>query len=213
MEITYLAASIILFILTVLIHEIAHGWVADKLGDPTARLSGRLTLNPLPHIDLYGSVLLPLFLILVRSPFMFGWAKPVPIDPYNLKNPKKDSAAIALAGPMANIAVATILAIVYRFIVLQTFSGLILEIIVFNVSLAVFNLLPIHPLDGEKILVGFLPNKEAQEYDTFMGRYGLIILVLGMFFPIIGGQSLLSVIIYPIIKVVLNLLIPGFGTI
>ena len=103
MEILILLIGIICFAFTIIIHEVAHGWMADRLGDPTAKLLGRLTLNPIPHIDLYGTILLPLFLILMHSPFLFGWAKPVPYDPYNLKDPKKDSALISLAGPLANI--------------------------------------------------------------------------------------------------------------
>lgn len=203
---------IVAFVFTIIIHEVSHGFVADRLGDPTARLSGRLTLNPIPHIDIYGSVLLPIFLILVHSPFLFGWAKPVPIDPYNLKNPKKDAAAIALAGPLSNILIATILALVYRFVQVQTVSGVILQVIAFNVALAVFNLLPIGPLDGSKILVGLLPNREAHEFDMFMNRYGLMLLVFSIF-PVFGGISLVSYVLYPIISIVLNLLVPGFGTI
>jgi Zn-dependent protease len=211
-NILFFVVGIACFGLTIIIHEVAHGWMADKLGDPTARLSGRLTLNPIPHIDLYGTILLPLFLILVHSPFMFGWAKPVPFDPYNLKNPKKDSALISLAGPVVNLLIAIILAIVYRFVPNQIVSGLILQIIEFNVALAVFNLIPIHPLDGGKILVGILPNKEAHEFDTFMNRFGLILLLF-IIFPIFGGTSILSYYLYPAISFILNLLVPGFGKI
>ncbi len=212
MDALILIVGILGFALTIIIHEVAHGWMADRLGDPTARLSGRLTLNPIAHIDIYGSILLPLFLVMIRSPFIFGWAKPVPIDPYNLKNPKKDAAAISLAGPMANILIATVLAVVYRFVPSQVVSGLILQIIEFNVALAMFNLIPIHPLDGEKILVGILPGKEALEFDRFMGRYGLLILAFSIF-PILGGVSLISYFLYPVISLILNLLVPGFGTI
>ena len=212
MEILILLIGIICFAFTIIIHEVAHGWMADRLGDPTAKLLGRLTLNPIPHIDLYGTILLPLFLILMHSPFLFGWAKPVPYDPYNLKDPKKDSALISLAGPLANIIIATILAIVYRFIPNQVVSGLIIQIIEFNVALAVFNLIPIHPLDGGKILIGILPNKEAREFDIFMNRFGIILLVF-IIFPVFGGVSLISYFLYPVIGFILNLLIPGFGTI
>lgn len=212
MEILVLLLAIAGFGLTIIIHEVAHGWVADRLGDPTARLLGRLTLNPLPHIDLYGTILLPLFLVLVHSPFLFGWAKPVPFDLYNLKNPKKDSALIALAGPVANIIIAVALAAVFRLVPDQGISGLLIQIIAFNVALAFFNLIPIHPLDGGKILIGILPIRQAREFDSFMSRYGLIILIFTIF-PIFGGASLLSYYLYPAISFVLNLLIPGFGTI
>jgi len=212
MEILILLIGIACFALTIIIHEVAHGWMADRLGDPTARLLGRLTLNPIPHIDLYGTILLPVFLILIHSPFLFGWAKPVPFDPYNLKDPKKDSALISLAGPAANLIIATILAIIYRFIPNQVVSGLIAQIVEFNVALAVFNLIPIHPLDGGKILVGILPNKEAHEFDNFMNQFGIILLIF-IIFPIFGGISIISYFLYPIISFILNLLIPGFGTI
>jgi Zn-dependent protease len=206
MEILVLLIAIACFAFTIIIHEVAHGWMADRLGDPTARLSGRLTLNPIPHIDLYGTILLPVFLILIHSPFLFGWAKPVPFDPYNLKNPKKDSALISLAGPAANIIVAIILAIILRFVPNQLVSALIVQIVQFNVALAVFNLIPIHPLDGGKILVGILPDEEAREFDSFMNRFGLILLIF-IIFPLIGGVSIISYFLYPIINLILNLLI------
>ena len=212
MEIFILLAGIACFALTIIIHEVAHGWMADRLGDPTARLLGRLTLNPIPHIDMYGTIFLPLFLILIHSPFMFGWAKPVPVDPYNLKDPKKDSALISLAGPMANMIIATILAIILKFMTNAVIAGLMLEVIQFNVVLAIFNLIPVSPLDGEKILVGILPKKEAYQYDKFMEQYGLMLLAF-IIFPVSGGISLISHFLYPIISLVLNLLVPGFGTI
>ncbi len=212
MDIIIFIVGILAFAFTIIIHEVAHGWVADRLGDPTARLQGRLTLNPIPHIDIYGSIILPLFLVFIGSPFIFGWAKPVPIDPFNLKDPKKDAATISLAGPLANILIATILAILYRFVSAQVISGLILQVIQFNVALAVFNLIPIHPLDGGKIVVGILPDKEAREFDNFMNRFGLIILAFTIL-PVIGGVSLISFFLYPIIGLVLNLLVPGFGRI
>jgi len=195
---------ILAFLIAITIHEAAHAFVADKLGDPTPRIQKRLTLNPLAHIDLYGTVLIPLFLIFVSSPFIFGWAKPVPVDPYNLANPKKDSALISFAGPLTNILLATILALFMRF---GLWNELSLALIRFNVVLAVFNLIPIHPLDGGKILVGILPTKEAHGLDMFLGRYGTILLLF-LIFPIFGGTPLLSRIISPVINLILNLLIP-----
>ena len=212
MDLLILILGIAGFAFAIIVHEVAHGYIADRLGDPTARLSGRLTLNPIPHIDLYGSILLPLTLLLFHSPIMFGWAKPVPFDPYNLKNPKKDSALISLAGPASNLLMALILAIIYRFVPNQSLSALIGEIMVFNVVLAIFNLIPIHPLDGGKILVGILPYKESREYDQFMNRFGMIILIF-LIFPLFNGASLISPVIYPVINFVINLLIPGFATI
>lgn len=198
---------ILAFLVAITVHEAAHAFVADKLGDPTPRLLNRLTLNPIAHIDLYGTVIVPLMLILIGSPFVFGWAKPVPIDPYNLENPKKDSALISFAGPFTNILLATILAILFRF---GLGNALTQTLITFNVVLAVFNLIPIHPLDGGKVLVGLLPSNMAHEVDTFLTRYGMLLLLF-LIFPIFGGGSLISQIISPIIRLILNLLLPFHG--
>ncbi|KKQ92512.1 MAG: Peptidase [Microgenomates group bacterium GW2011_GWC1_39_7b] len=195
---------------TIIIHEVAHGWVANRLGDPTARLTGRLTLNPIPHIDPLGTIIVPLLMYFSPAHFVFGWAKPVPIDPYNLKNPKKDTLLIALAGPLSNIILAVILAIIFWLIPMpQIFADLVKTMVGLNVGLAVFNLIPVSPLDGEKILVGLLPDKEAREFEYFMNKFGFILLAF-LIFPIFGGVSLISPILYPIINFILNLLIPGF---
>lgn len=202
------------FAITITIHEAAHAWMADKLGDPTARLLGRLSLNPLKHYDPVGTTML-LALVIMRAvgiPVIpFGWAKPVPIDPYNLQNDKKDVALISLAGPLVNMALATLLAIIMRLVPTEIVFSLSYPLVLLNVALAIFNLIPIHPLDGGKILVGLLPKREAQEFDIFLNRYGMFLLVF-LIFPF-GGNSLISAVIDPTISFVLNLLVPGFGTI
>jgi len=216
MDILFIIIGIVGFAFAIIIHEVAHGFVADKLGDPTARLMGRLTLNPIPHIDIYGTIIVPALLFFLHSPFLFGWAKPVPIDPYNLKNPKKDSALISLAGPASNILFAVILSIFLRILLVifptEPFFTLFFYLIEFNIILAVFNLIPIHPLDGEKILTGLLPNNEAREFNNFMERFGLILVFL-LIFPIFNGSSLISPIMNPVINFFLRILIPGFSTI
>jgi len=182
-------------LVAITIHEFSHAWMANRLGDPTPRLQGRLTLNPLAHLDPVGT----LMLLLVR----IGWGKPVQFDPYNLKNPKKDAALISLAGPASNIILAAVLAIILRL----TQSPIIAPFILLNVVLAIFNLVPIHPLDGGKILVGLLPDKDARQVDLFLNRYGLIILLL-IIFPW-AGVSPVFLLISPIINLFLNLFIPG----
>lgn len=207
---------IIAFAVAITIHEAAHAWMADYLGDPTPRLEGRLSLNPIVHYDRVGTTLL-FVLVIMRAlglPVLpFGWAKPVRFDPYNLKNPRRDAALISLAGPASNIILATILAIILRFFLnpfspFYFLSNLIFPLILLNVSLGIFNLIPVHPLDGGKILVGVLPAKNAHAVDMFLSQYGTIILIF-LIFPTLGGNSPVSLFISPLINFVFNLLLPG----
>lgn len=204
-------AWITAFIVAITIHETAHAWMSDKLGDPTARLMGRLSLNPIVHYDPVGTTLL-LVLVVMRAiglPVIpFGWAKPVPFDPYNLKNPRRDSALISFAGPGANIILAIIISLLLRlFPQSALLFFLATPMIMLNVLLALFNLVPIHPLDGGKIFVGLLPEKDAHEADIFLRRYGMIILLF-LIFPTIGGTSPLFMVLSPVLNFILGILIP-----
>lgn len=190
-------------IIAITIHEFSHALIADKLGDPTPRSQGRLSLNPLRHLDLLGT----LMLVLVH----FGWGKPVQIDPYNLKNPRRDETLISLAGPASNLILATILSIIVRFISLNTFSiFLFSSIIQMNVILAVFNLIPIPPLDGSKIFLDLLPNDISYQWQEAFEKYGFILLMIFLFFPV-NGTSLVSIIMSPILRTIFTLL--SFGSV
>lgn len=185
-----------ILIFSAILHEVAHGYVADRFGDPTARLAGRLTLDPRPHIDTFMTILLPLILIISGSPIIFGGAKPVPVDPYNLKEGRKDVALVALAGPLTNVLLAVAAAGVFRLldalpILFPGIIGLILLTIVhYNLLLAIFNLLPIPPLDGSKVFAMLLPEDTANRYIA-IGNTGMIILFFLLLFPL-GGFSLMS---------------------
>jgi len=193
---------VIALLVAITIHEFSHALAADRLGDPTPRLEGRLTLNPLAHLDPIGT----LMLLIAR----FGWGKPVPIDPYNLQNPRRDSAIISLAGPGSNFILATLLSVVLRLSLLGPFSILAITfltpIIILNVYLGLFNLLPVAPLDGFKIVLGFLPHDLAIQWEE-LESYGLIFLLF-LIFPF-GGRTLISTILSPIINLIFSLLLPG----
>lgn len=179
-------------------HEAAHSYMADYLGDPTPRSLGRTTLNPLAHLDPLGTAV-----ILITG--VFGWGKPAPYDPYNLQNQKKDSALIALAGPASNILIAIILAAIVRFFALPTIITSIVFILArLNVTLALFNLLPVAPLDGSKIIGLFLSNESAVRWANQSNPFFLLMLIL----PIFGGASIASAVISPISNLLLHLLFP-----
>lgn len=176
----------IIFVLlfSVIIHEVAHGTVAYYLGDPTAKYAGRLSLNPLKHLDPIGSLLLPLLLIVIRSPILFGYAKPVPINPYNFRDRKYGTLKVALAGPASNFSIAVFFGILIRVFSLPINSGLGLMfsfIVWINLLLAVFNLVPIPPLDGSHILFAILPDS-MWELKTALRQFGIFILFFIIFF-------------------------------
>ncbi len=186
-----IAINALPLLFSIILHEISHGYVADKLGDPTARMLGRLTLNPLPHIDPVGTVLIPLMLLATGSPVLFGYAKPVPITTNNFKNPRRDMAISAAAGPVANILLAVISVILFRFVqhalnmqvgtaVLLPLGLMLKTAILWNVYLAMFNLIPLLPLDGGRVLMGFLPPKQAYSFSK-IEPYGFFILIALIF--------------------------------
>lgn len=178
--------NIVILIASIVVHEVAHGVAANKLGDPTAKLDGRLTLNPVKHLDPVGSLLVPGFLVITGAPFLFGWAKPVPYNPYNLKNPRRDEALIALAGPASNILIALCAAILFRVFMpgLDTVFALILFMtVILNLVLAIFNLVPIPPLDGSKLLFAAIPRAFSNFRATLEGA-GFFLVILFIATPL-----------------------------
>ena len=188
-----IALSLAVLILSVIAHEVAHGYAADSLGDPTARLAGRLTLNPLPHIDLMGSLVIPALLVFSHSPILFGWAKPVPYNPYNLKNRRWGEALVAGAGSTTNILLAIIFGLIVRFGASlgldATMLSLAALIAFINLFLGLFNLIPFPPLDGFTALRAALPWHLSSRLERFEGRIRMMgplsILIFLLFFSLL----------------------------
>ena len=200
-----LIQRIIIWILPVVfaitVHEVAHGWIAKKYGDNTADSQGRLTLNPIKHIDLVGTIIIPGLLLITGTGFIFGWAKPVPVDARNFKNPRADMAMVALAGPISNLLMAIFWALIARIGVTIGMAAEEISLplvysgvagISINLVLAMVNLLPIPPLDGSRVLSWALPNYWAWQYNK-LERYGFIILII-----LLSTNILSSILAYPL---------------
>lgn len=179
-------------VFAITVHEVAHGWMAKKMGDNTASMLGRLTLNPIKHIDPIGTIVIPGLLLLTFTGFIFGWAKPVPVDPRYFKNPRRDMALVALAGPVANLLMAIAWALLARIGGLISVEFISLPFIymgiagiTINLVLALLNLLPIPPLDGSRILTGILPSYWAWQYNR-LERFGFIILLVLLYTKVLG---------------------------
>ncbi len=188
--------SIIILVISVMFHELAHGTVADQLGDPTPSLAGRLTLNPFAHLEWLGSLIVPLLCIISGTGFIIGWAKPVPFNANNLKYKRWGPALVAVAGPLMNMLIAVICAIIFRVTASSNSLGTIAElmsmVVVINISLAVFNLIPVPPLDGHHLLGALIPGFKTWSQKMMQAGYGLILLVVVLF--------LASSVIAPIIS-------------
>ncbi len=208
MEILIRFISFLFLIVSITVHEFLHGLAADYMGDPTPRSLGRLTLNPLAHIDPIGTVFLPLISTITGIPTI-GWAKPVPVDPFNFRNPRRDEIIVSFAGPLGNLLLATITTLIIRFIPFtsQTTLKFASLFILINISLFVFNLLPIPPLDGSHIFLNLLSPESSRKWADAFDHYGFILLILFVFFPIYQGKTILNLIIFPLVQFIFNLLL------
>jgi Zn-dependent protease len=192
-------------LLSVILHEVAHGYTAFRLGDPTAYYAGRLTLNPLKHIDPFGTVILPLLLILARFPYPVGWAKPVPVNPLLLRDPRRGMMVVGAAGPLSNVSLALVAALILRtFPVSRTpiLFDLLSIACYLNILLSVFNLVPVPPLDGSRVVAGLLPPSLRMAYERIT-PYGFLI-VIGLFY-----LGLLEKVIIPLSDLIFSLLVGG----
>jgi Zn-dependent protease len=210
-----LVISALPILIAITFHEVSHGFVAYRLGDPTAKFMGRLTLNPIAHVDMVGTILMPIMLlVLTNGQFVFGYAKPVPINPANFRDPKKHMAYSAAAGPITNISLAVLSALLIKLVlpiflyvlpgamasaIVKPLTLMLLSSIKWNVLLAVFNLIPVPPLDGGRVLVGFLPHKQAVAYSK-IEPYGMIIVIL------LIVTDIARIFIYPLMMLLYSLI-------
>ena len=201
MDIFLIIFQFAILFFSIVIHEISHGSMALALGDSTAKDMGRLSFNPIKHFDLWGTFLLPIFLFIsTQGRFSFGWAKPVPFNPFNLKNPKRDTGLVGLAGPLSNLIVACFFGILIRFSLFnETILSAFYLIVYLNLMLAIFNLIPIPPLDGSKILYAILP-RSAEKFLFSMERYGIFFLLFILFF----GGHYISIVINFLMRIIIG---------
>ncbi|NQT24243.1 site-2 protease family protein [candidate division KSB1 bacterium] len=201
--------KLVILLFSVVFHEVAHGWMALKKGDTTARDMGRLTLNPIPHIDPFGTIILPLMLIVIQSPILIGSAKPVPINPFYFKEPKRDMAIVGAAGPASNLLLAVIAAILFRLFVLLIPSGEMIQTmmvygVIINLVLAFFNLMPVPPLDGSRIAAMFMNESTLEKYYR-LERFGILIVIALLYFGVF------RILIWPIVIQIASILIGPYG--
>ncbi len=188
--------QLVILIFSAIVHEVMHGVVAEKLGDDTARVEGRITLNPLPHIDPFGSVLLPLFLMLVHSPVILGAAKPVPVNFNNLRNPKRGMALVSLAGPLSNLGLAILFAIPLKLGLVTPLSAEILvQAVLINLVLFVFNLIPIPPLDGSKVLAALAPDRIMYQILSWE-RYGFMLVFAFLYLGVLDRILIPTILLF-----------------